>query len=85
MNSSLKGLSALQFALCLDTYDCEGRDGGQRARKSPETSNTRSQSNEFKREHEEMRLKHLIALRVQADAEDRVQKIREEAELKEKV
>jgi hypothetical protein len=51
----------------------------------PKQATQGQQLNEFKREHEEMRLKHLIALHVQADAEDRVQKIREEAERKEKV
>jgi hypothetical protein len=42
------------------------------------------EANEQKRIHEEMRLKHLTALCAQQDAEDRVRKIREEAERKKK-
>jgi hypothetical protein len=42
------------------------------------------ESNEFKRRHEEMRLKHLTLLRAQEDAENRDRKIREEAQRKRK-
>ena len=42
------------------------------------------ESNELKRRHEEMRLKHQAMLRAQEDAENRARKIREEAERKRK-
>jgi hypothetical protein len=41
-------------------------------------------SNELKRRHEEMRLKHLALLQAQQDAENRARKIREETERKRK-
>ena len=42
------------------------------------------ESNELKRRHEEMRLKHLAVLRAQEDAENRAREIREKAERKRK-